>query len=662
MDEFLKKQLCDNSLTYKRSLARIIDKYSKLQYQDGGIEVDLDDMKPQTLEHYMKLSKTELNKLESKSLTDLRDDSLRAQDITRDSQLDITHQDSGADETCVSSISSISTTQLSVEDDGMARSDTTQLTVSSLDQSQRSLSETEFQPEDQDEELEMSLRSHGSSLVELYPSMISRIGRAWHRQHVSEAADSVLRRYRRWRQQSNKSYLNNTFIVMPRQASSNSRKMTSKTLLKENSDSRVKSPFMRTETTARSPLQIVNNLQDWQAQPQSPGRVIGSVRREQHQPILVMDLSETSKQKEISLNETFTVSQLSPPEVSQLGEQTSTYAVSPSRPCYPSAKASLDMSLRSKRFSLAVRSPQSDGCSMYASETTAVKDMPDIYGSPLRQSPLKARMMTSLSRSPLAFSRSPKANSVESFSSEPMRPRLTSTSLSSPLQKRPVPLRMLNPHRDSHHSFQSQLHSPQSAAAAEGRHRLRRHLSFDSSLPSIRVSYSPKKLDEDFIKLYHKFVCQNKSSFFNGHPCRFCARSSEASRGHSSSALAALALSPHRSVLRKRHRELCWESHPQSKRFRDEYSTSSPGSKRHGNEMLRRRICPSEYEQSHDDRSYSPSKHETFQSTHNRSAGAHQETWMSQGRHVSAAEFSALGGSLKSKMANGYSPSMYRKW
>lgn len=36
-------------------------------------------------------------------------------------QLDITHQDSGADETCVSSISSVSTTQLSVEDDGKSK-------------------------------------------------------------------------------------------------------------------------------------------------------------------------------------------------------------------------------------------------------------------------------------------------------------------------------------------------------------------------------------------------------------------------------------------------------------------------------------------------------------------------------------------------------------
>ncbi len=513
---------------------------------------------------------------------------------------------------------------------GVARSGTTRLTVSSLDESRRSISEMELQPEDQDEELEMSLRSHGSSLVELYPSMISRIERAWHRQHVSEAADSVLRRYRRWRQQSNRSFLNNTFNVTLRHTNSNPRNMTSKRLLIE--DSLEESQFMRTETTPRSPLQKVTNLQDWQAQQQSPGRVKGSLRREQHQPILVMDFSgpsETSKPKEISLNETFTVSQLSPPEVSQLGEQT--------RSCYPAPKASLDLSLRSKRLSLAANSLQTD--SAYASQTTAVKDRPDIYGSPVRQSPLKARMMTSLSRSPLAFSRSPRAHSVESFSREPTRPRSTSTSLSSPPQKPTVPLRMLSPH-DSHHSLQPQLRSPQSA----GRHRLRRHLSFDSSLPSFRASYSPKKLDEDFIKLYHKFVCQNKSSFFNGRPCRFCARSSEASRDHSSSALAALALSPHRSVLRKRHRELSCGSHPQSKRSRDEYCTSSPGSKRHGNEM-RRRLLPSEYEQSHDGPSYSPGKHSMLQrfSTQQRSADAQQETWMSRGRHISAADFSGLG-------------------
>ncbi|XP_042339031.1 uncharacterized protein si:dkeyp-117h8.4 [Plectropomus leopardus] len=471
----------------------------------------------------------------------------------------------------------------------------------------------------------MTLRSHGSSLVDLYPSMISRIGKAWHRQHVSNAADSVLRRYRRWRQQSSRSNLSNTFIV-PLRHNRNPNNVISETQLKENSPE-------RGQFTPRSPLQMVTNIEDW-----SPGR------REQHEPVLVMDFS-SSEPKDVSLNETFTMS-----EVFRLGDQPSTYRLSPSRPCYPTAKASLDPSLRSRRLSLTAHSLQTDGCSTYASESTAAKDRQDIYGSPVRQSPLHAKMMTSLSRSPRGFSRSPK--SVESFSREPTRSRLMST----PPQKPTLPLRMLYP---SDHPLYPQLRSPQAATAAgPSRHGLRRHLSFDSSLPSIRVSYSPKKLDEDFLKLYHKFVCQNKSSPFNGHPCRLCARSSELSRGPSSSALAALALSPHRSLLRKRHRELDWLNHPQSKRSREEYYPSSPGSRRYGKEMLRRHLSTSEHEQCQYGLSYSSTKPSMF-STQQRSADTHQDTWMSRRHDVSASDFSGMGSSLESRMVISSSP---RKW
>ncbi|XP_031724332.1 uncharacterized protein LOC116394994 [Anarrhichthys ocellatus] len=632
MDDVLKTRLSMNSFNYKSSMERIIDKYSKLQYQDGGVEVDLNSTTTQTLERYMILSKAEISKLESKSLTDLREESIRAQDVTRDSQLDFSYQDGGADHTCVS------TTQLSEQDDGMSTNDSTGLTVSSLDESQRNVSETEVQPEDGDKVLEMSLRSHSSSLLELYPDMISRIGRAWRRQNVSEAADSVLRRYRRWRRQSGRSNLGNTFVVTLRHAGRNPEKETSQTLLEESRNSSVKRQFMGTETTSRSPLRTGNNVQQ-----QSPRRT----RREQHQPVLVMDLSgpsDTFMTSESSLNETFTVS-----EASRLGEQPSTCTFSPSRPCHPATKGPIDLSLRSRRLSLNAHSLQADRCSTYASEN--VRERPDIYGSPVRQSPSHARMMTSLSRSPHGFSRSPRTYSGESFSREPSKPRLIST----PPQKPSVPLRMLHP-QDSHHSLHPQLRSPQSAAAAaEGRHGLRRHLSFDSSLPSFRVSYSPKKLDEDFLKLYHKFVCQSKSSFFNGLHCRLCAKSSEASRvlSSSSSALAALALSPHRSLLRKRHRELDWDGHPQSKRYRDERCPSSPGSKRHGKEMLRRCRSPSEY-----GLSYSSRKPSMLQrlSAQQRSADANQETWMSRRSHVSAADFSGMGSSLESRR---FSP---RKW
>ena len=467
----------------------------------------------------------------------------------------------------------------------------------------------------------MSLRRQGSSFVELYPSMISRIGTAQQRQHLSYAADSVMRRYHRWQQQSREGSHNHTL------SHSNPGKMTSGKQLRETSYSPERRQFVTIPSAPRSPLQFPTSRLAWQADQPSPGRERGPLRREQHHAACAVDLSrhfKTSKPKEVSLNQTY--------------ERPCTYAGSPSRPCYPTANSSLDLSLRSKRHSLSARSEQAPGCPTYASDVSFA-DRSDIYSSPVRQSPLKLWMINSLIRSPHAFSRSPRDNSEGSFSREPMRRRLMSPYLSSPPQKPIVPQRMPYP-QDSRPSLQPQLRSPQSATA--GRPRLRRHLSFDSALPSIGVSYSKKEIDEEFLRLYHKFVCLNKSSFFNSHPCRICARSAEVSRANSSSALAALALSPHRSILRKRNRELGWGDHPLSKRSREECYTSSPGSQRHGKEMLRRRL--SRPELCRDDLFYSSSKPSMCNkfSTQQPTADAHQEAGMRQRRSLSAAEFSRL--------------------
>lgn len=454
----------------------------------------------------------------------------------------------------------------------------------------------------------MTLRSHGCSLAELYPSMINRLKQAWSRHHASEAADSVLRRYRRWRQQLNRSGLNKTFFLP---------------LSQKTSGERLGSP-LKIRATPESPLKIATTWQDWRARQHSPGRM----KQEQLQPVLVMDLcctSESFKSKGFSLNQTF--------NVSEREEQPSSLAFSPSRPLHPP----LELPLRSKRLSVAAHSPQADGSCTYVWPTSAGTERPGAFGSPLRQSPLKATVVPSLSRSPRASWRSPAARSLEGFSREPVRPRSVSDSLPSSPK---MPLRMLCP-QDSHLSLRSQPSSPVSASAS-GHHRLRRHLSFDSSLPTSRASYSPKQLDEEFIKLYHRFVCQNKSSFFHGPPCRFCARSFELSRSHSSSSLAALALSPHRSLLRKRHRELSWGSHPQSKRLRDEYYASSPGSKRRVKERLRRRLSPFESEQPRDGFSFSSSNC-SLMSRFIAQQHEPQDAWLSRGHSVPAGEFSGLG-------------------
>lgn len=377
----------------------------------------------------------------------------------------------------------------------------------------------------------MTFRSRGCQLADLYPGMVDRMKQACSRQHKTEAANSVLRRYRRWRQQPGRSSSNDSSARSER---------SDRSLI----------------VSAQSPLKAATNQKAWPAVECSPGRV----RRLHPQPITVIDLtgvSESSKSTQVPLNETF--------DVPEQPRPCSTLDFGPSR-----LRRSPELTLRSKRLFMAA----ANGNCMTVTDTT----------SPVRQSPLKSKMPMIFTRSPHAYLRSPGFRSTEGVSREPKRQRSMSESLTAPAH---MPLR----------GFCLQNPSPKRSASTSDPRRIGRNLSLDSFLPVKGSSWSHQQLDDEFIKLYHRFVCQNKASFQHVPPCRFCARGGEVGRGHStssSSALAALALSPHRSLLRKRHREMSWESHPQSKRLRDECYASSPGSKRYVKEMQRRRVSPSE--------------------------------------------------------------------
>eukprot|EP00066_Takifugu_rubripes_P023591 XP_011612857.1 PREDICTED: uncharacterized protein LOC105417902 [Takifugu rubripes] len=485
-----------NLHNYKGALDRIIEKYSKLakQHGDEAIEVDLSSTTPKTLKRYMSVSEVKLKQMEAQSSTDVSDESSRAHDFTGDSQLDSLHQDDGECDD-----SNISSTQFSLEEEGegMIRIDTSQLP-------QWSVSMVDFQPEDQDKELEISLRSN-ASLMELYPSMITRLEQAWLRHNISEAADSVLRRYRKWRHQSQKSHLSDTFDVTLRHC-------------------------RPTDMASESSLDV--HLQPpLRAQRRSPGRGRSPQRKTQQWPVVVMDFSDNSgpfEPQNCSPDETF--------DVPEQGELSCSYSVSPPR-LYPTAK----------KLSL----PHPDRT--YA------------YSSPARHSPFQTRKPSS----PQSVTRSPK--------------------VCLPQVKSPAAQRLLFPQEAPLDQAQPLL--PLSATAT-GHNRLRHQRSFDASL-LLDNTYTAKDLDRDFIKLYHRLVCQSKSPFFKRFPCRVCAKNPDASKNRSSSSLAALALSPHRSLLRKRACEESLDSSP-GKRSRDQSYTSSPGSKRHSIEMLRRRLSLAE--------------------------------------------------------------------
>lgn len=143
---------------------------------------------------------------------------------------------------------------------------------------QLSVSVGEVQPEDQDEDLEMLLKSN-SSLMELYPSMVSQLECAQHRYKVVEAADSVLRKYRKWWLQPQRRYLNNTHDVSLRRC--RPKNMAS----------------VSSFVDARPPLQ-------------PPGGRRSPQSRAQQWPVLVMEPADpphASKPKSRSVNETFNV-------------------------------------------------------------------------------------------------------------------------------------------------------------------------------------------------------------------------------------------------------------------------------------------------------------------------------------------------------------------
>ncbi|XP_067272961.1 uncharacterized protein si:dkeyp-117h8.4 [Pseudorasbora parva] len=67
------------------------------------------------------------------------------------------------------------------------------------------------QPKEEDEELEKTLSSHGSTLLDVYPSMLNQIGEAYRRQHVTDTARAVVQKYRRKHWQAGSMHHNSSF-------------------------------------------------------------------------------------------------------------------------------------------------------------------------------------------------------------------------------------------------------------------------------------------------------------------------------------------------------------------------------------------------------------------------------------------------------------------
>uniref|UniRef100_A0A4W5PBE9 Uncharacterized protein n=1 Tax=Hucho hucho TaxID=62062 RepID=A0A4W5PBE9_9TELE len=451
------------------------------------------------------------------------------------------------------------------------------------------------------EELACSLSSQRSTLLDLYPSMVSQVGEAWRRQHMSDAAVGVLRRYHRLRWFSNRNLNNRTFNIRPAHRKTTLNNGQSVLQTSQNTTLNVSNPKspkfnLKTTTTHTHPPQTKVNLQEWPAERLSNRKGTDSGNGQSPRPVLVMDFSSrpSSAGSSPASSPPFAApSPLSAPSSaaslpSSLSSADSSLQESP-EPEEPPLNQTFMVSMPSSpsprvRHTTLVFSPaRSEGT--FTAEVCPVvsMEMSSDYRSPIAPSPYRLLIWDGQRAASNAHHRSPKSGFAGYHQRSTVEPRSSPASSPSSLH-RPLMSPRKSHHLDSCSPSQLKFQSSRSSSDCEsgaGQPRLRRHYSLDSFSPSVSLlRNSAKQIDKDFQKLYHKLVCQGKSS----SSCRMCERRAETTRGTSSSALAALALSPHHSVMRKRRRELVQE---QSKRFRDSSFVYSPGSLRQKVEMFR---------------------------------------------------------------------------
>ncbi|XP_035270576.1 histone-lysine N-methyltransferase 2D [Anguilla anguilla] len=199
MDNYMKRQMIENDDVFRNTLERIVQKYSRV---DGsGMEVCLKSMTCRTEKGILPWDGEVVERqMESlKNIADSTGKSARGQDISADIQDD--------SQTCSNSTSVSVETEMGRSSENVSwESGPYGSHLMSNAVSDSSLQGELVQPEEQDEELERTLSSQGTLLLDLYPSMLSQVGEAWRRQKVTEAANAVMRRYRRrgWRSSASK--------------------------------------------------------------------------------------------------------------------------------------------------------------------------------------------------------------------------------------------------------------------------------------------------------------------------------------------------------------------------------------------------------------------------------------------------------------------------
>lgn len=417
-------------------------------------------------------------------------------------------------------------------------------------------------PKEEDEELEKTLSSHGSTLLDVYPSMLNQIGEAYRRQHLTDTARSVVQKYRRKHWQAGPTHRNTTLnkttdISFANQIQSPAQRNIGncfkgspnlQNLLKNNPKSSPLNVSYESSACFYSPRRNcvdVSGVTD-----QSSWIDVALTRKPEQNPARVIDFSTSPYSVSPSLSD-------QSPDLDQ------TYDIEPTSHGVPTS--SILTSPRQSRVGLSLIDPR--GTSMISQLSSLDRDC---LHSPV-PSPHRG----------LIGVLSP--NGKSTFRPSVLNMERQINTIGSPKRRSPLIHQELLrfPYGAKQVGFSSQRqpvddHTEQNSSKVESRSHFtpsKRQRSFSGS-PST-YSFSDSQMDAEFRKLYHHFICRGSSSPCATSHCHLCERHTKESfrsPGFSSSSMSALALTPLRAKLKKRRRQPEVEESLRFKRFRESRS------------------------------------------------------------------------------------------
>ncbi|XP_076873263.1 uncharacterized protein LOC143523027 [Brachyhypopomus gauderio] len=482
------------------------------------------------------------------------------------------------------------------------------------------------QPEEEDQDLERTLSSHGNTLLDVYPSMLDQIGKVCQRQRVMDVASTVLQKYRR---QS----------CQPTRPRGRNRGVHSRTLNKENSIA-VQQPLHSngdchhnrwSSDQADSARGSMPELFPYKSIPNSPSSSTGffySPRRDgaeqhvevqkgsPHKPVHVIDLltspsSSPTSSPSSDLNQTY--------DIEQVAMQTP-HGVLASPFCGPAQTKWNSPQKEAKSPLLIGRGGRPE----ISSPTSCSRRQPEqecANGFVGRErfrnsscSPATSLQRTLVGRS-LSVGRSPLRPRIRSLEREQQTPSF----MCSPKQTLPVnDWDVFSVCHSPYRNQQEMLSSPHPACQQDVTmapdHQIsprppyrRRSLSGHQPVSSVSHMSRRGQIDAEFRRIYHHFICRGSSSYPTFcHLCQSQLDDGVQGRSLPSSSWSALAPTPPWHRLKKRCRQPEEEEESlRFKRFRESYSPRSKNQQlwlKH--QQANRYICDSMENTSEDKRTW----------------------------------------------------------